>query len=53
MTRRRVVAVGLVVWIVVLGITLQPHPPRRPAVTHARRLDPPDRNLPTLPLEPR
>jgi hypothetical protein len=48
MTRARVAAAALLVWVVVLALALQPHHNRPPRITHSSPLDVPIRDLPTL-----
>lgn len=49
MTRVRVVGIVLALWLLGLGFVLQPRDHPGAVITHARLLDHPAGNLPTLP----
>ncbi len=46
---RRLAVAGLAMWFIALAIIYQPHHNTPPAITHARLLEPPNEDLPTLP----
>jgi hypothetical protein len=48
MTWGRAAAAGLIVWLIVLALLLQPHSHAPPRIEHARRLDLSPGSLPTL-----
>jgi hypothetical protein len=48
MTRKRLLIAGTFVWLLIFGVLSQPHVSPMPAIYHARPLDPPNGNLPTL-----
>jgi hypothetical protein len=48
MTRGRALGILLALWLLALGIVLQPHDHPGPIISHARLLDRPPGDLPTL-----